>query len=137
MSASNARGLMQLLPATAEKVAARLGQPAPTTAELFDPAANIRLGSWYLAALIDGFGEEALALAGYNGGPYNIKSLIAAKPAMPLDVFIDTLPFEETVNYVQRITLARYLYEIAYTGRAHLPDLTGPVPSPKPTLPDF
>ncbi|MDR2935406.1 MAG: transglycosylase SLT domain-containing protein, partial [Candidatus Adiutrix sp.] len=104
---------------------------------LFEPDVNIRYGAWYLAALIEGFGHEALALAGYNGGPYNVKSLMAAKPAMPLDVFIETLPSEETVGYVKRVLTSRYIYETAYLGRTRLPDLTGPLPSPKPSLPDF
>lgn len=137
MSASNARGLMQLLPATAGKAAERLGQPAPGPVDLFDPEVNIRYGAWYLKALIDGFGDEFLALAGYNGGPYNIKSMILAKADMPLDVFIDCLPFEETVKYVKRITEARYIYEMSYLGQANLPDLAKPVPVPGPALPDF
>ncbi len=137
MSASNARGLMQLLPATANKVAEQLGQAKPGALALFDPVLNIRYGSWYLKALVDGFGHEALALAGYNGGPYNIKSMITAKPGMPLDVFIESLPFEETANYVKRITESRYIYEMAYLGRASLPDFSIEVPTPRPSLPDF
>ena len=137
MSASNARGLMQLLPATAGKVARQLGRPVPGAVDLFDPATNIGYGAWYLKALIDGFGDEALALAGYNGGPYNIKSMILAKAGMPLDVFIDCLPFEETTRYVKRITEARYIYEMNYLGQANCPDLARPVPAPNPSLPDF
>lgn len=137
MSASNARGLMQLLPATANKVADALGEEPPGALDLFDPAVNIRYGSWYLKALTDGFGSVELALAGYNGGPYNIKSLILAKEGMPLDIFIETISFEETSRYVKRITESRYIYEMVYLGRARLPDLTGPVRQPETSLPDF
>ena len=137
MSVSNARGLMQLLPATAGQVARRLGRPFPGAVDLFDPATNISYGSWYLKALIDGFGDESLALAGYNGGPYNIKSMIMAKSGMPLDVFIESLPFEETAKYVKRITEARYIYEMSYLGQANCPDLARPVPLPNSSLPDF
>ena len=137
MSASNARGLMQLLPATANKAAARLGLPEPGALDLFDPDLNVRLGSWYIASLIEGFGDVSLALAGYNGGPYNIKSLILAKKDMPLDVFVESLPFEETANYVKRITESRYIYETVYVGQVNLPDLTVPVQPPGPSLPDF
>jgi soluble lytic murein transglycosylase-like protein len=137
ISSSNARGLMQLLPATAARVARILNEEAPGPLTLFEPDINIRYGSWYLAALLEGFGHEALALAGYNGGPYNIKSLMAVKPAMPLDVFIESLPSEETANYVKRVLASRYIYEMAYLGRAVRPDLTGPLPSPRPSLPDF
>ena len=137
VSVSNARGLMQLLPATAGRVARALGEEAPGHLALFDPDLNIRYGAWYLAALVEGFGSEALALAGYNGGPYNIKSLISAKPGMPLDVFIETLHSEETVNYVKRVIASRHIYETAYLGRTARPDLTGPLPSPRAGLPDF
>lgn len=137
MSASNARGLMQLLPATAGKVANSLGQSLPGAVDLFNPSLNIKYGTWYLKALVSGFENESLALAGYNGGPYNIKSMIEAKKGMPLDVFIDSLPFEETANYVKRITVARYIYEKNYLGQANSPDLTAPVTSPNDTLPSF
>ena len=137
MSASNARGLMQLLPATANKVAASLGEKEPGDLDLFDPDLNISYGTWYLAALVEGFDSVELALAGYNGGPYNIKSLIEAKEGMPLDVFIESLSFEETSKYVKRITESRYIYEMVYLGRAGLPDLTGPVRRPRPSLPAF
>jgi soluble lytic murein transglycosylase len=137
ISTSNARGLMQLLPATAAKVARALNEEAPAPLDLFEPDLNIRYGSWYLAALLEGFGHEALALAGYNGGPYNIKSLILAKPDMPLDVFIESMNTDETINYVKRVIENRYIYEMAYLGRAVRPDLTGSIPSPRPNLPDF
>ena len=137
ISTSNARGLMQLLPATAAKVARALNEEAPAPLDLFEPDLNIRYGSWYLAALLEGFGHEALALAGYNGGPYNIKSLILAKPDMPLDVFIESMNTDETINYVKRVIENRYVYEMSYLGRAVRPDLTGSIPSPRPNLPDF
>ncbi len=137
ISASNARGLMQLLPATASKIAAILGDPDPGPTDLFNPELNIRYGSWYLRALIRGFGSEPLALAGYNGGPYNIKSLLIAKQGFPLDVFIETLTFEETSRYVRRILESRCIYETVYLGRSTPPDLTAPVAPPNDELPAF
>ena len=137
MSVSNARGLMQLLPVTAERVAQALGEPPPGDLDLFDPALNIRYGSWYLAALLGGFGHEALALAGYNGGPFNVKSLLLARPGTPLDIFIESLPREETVAYVKKIIAGRCLYEEAYFGWTSRPDLTVPAAPPRDSLPDF
>ncbi len=138
MSVSNARGLMQLLPATANKLAAALGEKAPGALDLFDPSLNIRYGTTYFAALRKGFGgNTALALAGYNGGPYNMRQMILAKPQMPLDVFIECLPFQETSNYVKRITLSRYIYETVYLGEAGLPSYTSPIEPPLPSLPSF
>ncbi|UQZ88116.1 hypothetical protein C4J81_02370 [Deltaproteobacteria bacterium Smac51] len=137
MSASNARGLMQLLPATANRIAGILGEAEPGPLDLFDPALNIRYGSWYLKALIDGFGSEPLALAGYNGGPYNIKSFMRVKVGLPLDLFIETLPFDETVKYVKRITESRYIYETIYLGQSVRRDFTAPITPPAASLPDF
>lgn len=137
MSASNARGLMQILPATGSKIASALGEEDPGPLDLFAPKLNIRYGAWYLKALIDGFGDESLALAGYNGGPYNIKSQILAKKGMPLDIFVEFLPFEQTVRYVKRITESRFIYESVYLGRVTWPDLTAPVSPPNESLPSF
>ena len=137
MSRSNARGLMQLLPATANKVGTALGGKTLGPLDLFQPGLNVRYGSWYLKKLMEGFGNVHLALAGYNGGPYNIKNLIAAKPGMPLDIFVESLPFEETANYVKRIVESRFVYESVYLNEATLPDLTMPVRPPNQSLPTF
>ena len=137
MSRSNARGLMQLLPATANKVGAALGEKPLGPLDLFSPGLNVRYGAWYLKKLMDGFGNEHLALAGYNGGPYNIKNLILSKRGMPLDLFVELLPFEETANYVKRIVESRFVYESVYLNEASLPDLTMAVVPPNQSLPTF
>ena len=61
-------GLMQLLPGTAEGIAARTGGSAFTVADLYDPEINIRYGAWYLRHLLDKYGSERVALAAYNAG---------------------------------------------------------------------
>ncbi|MGL4208706.1 MAG: lytic transglycosylase domain-containing protein, partial [Candidatus Adiutrix sp.] len=141
ISASNARGLMQILPATSNKIAKFLPLEGASFGDeylhLFDPKINIQQGTWYLNELIEGFGSVPLALAGYNGGPYNIKSFINAKPNLPLDLFIETLPFAETANYVRRIIESIYVYEQAYLGQASLFDLTAPISPPHERLPTF
>jgi soluble lytic murein transglycosylase-like protein len=87
-SPSGALGLMQLMPATAAKVAAARGEPAPTEAELLDPSRNLELGCAHLSALatelgtspLDGAAVHRIAIA-YNGGT---KVLTAWQGGAPL-----------------------------------------------------
>ena len=102
-SSAGAVGLMQLLPETARVTARRAGLPAPTRAQLVQPAVNIPLGSAFLASLVQRFeGETALAAAGYNAGPNAARRWQPAAP-MDLDVWVENIPFNETRAYVQRV----------------------------------
>ncbi|MDR1870767.1 MAG: lytic transglycosylase domain-containing protein [Deltaproteobacteria bacterium] len=127
VSSSNARGLTQLLPSTAQSIANLLGEPEPREEDLFDPALNIRYGTWYLNELRQSFGLWPLALAAYNGGPFNIKSCLDARLGLPLDVFIETLPFPETIRYVQSVLESEFVYKAAYLGINDYPNLTNPL----------
>ena len=109
VSPAGARGLMQLMPATAAGVAQRLGEPASLNALTADAAYNMRLGTDYLRGLLDRFdGALPLALAGYNAGPSRVAEWLAAHgdPALgEVDMidWIELIPFSETRNYVQRV----------------------------------
>ncbi len=104
-----ARGLMQLMPATAAAVARRLNEPASVPALTADPAYNMRLGTAYLRGLMDQFdGALPLALAGYNAGPQRVQAWLTAQGdplAGGVDMldWIEMIPFNETRNYVQRV----------------------------------
>jgi soluble lytic murein transglycosylase-like protein len=137
VSRSNARGLMQILPSTAARLAVYEGDPPPREEDLFDPDLNVRYGSTYLKELVRVFGSVPLALASYNGGPFNIKAYMEASPRRPLDLFIETLPFSESSNYVKRVLESQARYEAAYLGRYNYHDLTGPVGRPLSEPPDF
>jgi soluble lytic murein transglycosylase len=111
MSPVGARGLMQLMPATAQAVAHRLGDPTVNvTALSTDPAYNMRLGTAYLGGLLDQFGGSMpFAVASYNAGPGRVADWVAANgsPAAASGVdmvdWIELIPFSETRNYVQRV----------------------------------
>jgi soluble lytic murein transglycosylase len=137
VSASNARGLMQLLPSTAENVAGLLGEPEVKEEELFEVETNIRYGTYYLYRLIDAFDSVPMALAAYNGGPFNMVSLIATRGNISMDLFVETLPFTETSNYVRRVLESVYSYELAYMGTASYPDLSKKVMPPRNDPPPF
>lgn len=109
LSPTGARGLMQLMPATAQEVARRLGEATSATALTADPAHNMRLGSAYLQAMLDRFGGSLpLAVAAYNAGPARVTEWLAANGdprtgAIDWLDWIELIPFSETRGYVQRV----------------------------------
>ncbi|HUP42943.1 MAG TPA: lytic transglycosylase domain-containing protein [Thermoanaerobaculia bacterium] len=115
LSRVGARGLMQIMPATGSEVARKLGL-GYSEAKLDDPGFNVRLGSAYFGQLLDMFdGRTELALAGYNGGPYRMKRLWReAGPRAELDYFLESLPIEESRNYVKRVLVFTDSYERLY-----------------------
>lgn len=129
VSSSNARGLMQLLPGTAQQVARRLGLAHANPMLTQDPAHNIRLGAGYLDEMLERFGGAVpLAAAAYNAGPRRVDEWLAAHgdpraeggPSM-LD-WMEAIPFAETRNYVQRVVENVAVYRAldpAAAGLAH------------------
>jgi soluble lytic murein transglycosylase len=101
-SSANAVGLMQLIPRTARRYAAKLGMRYSTRL-LTQPESNIRMGMKYFKELMDRFGGAHLALASYNAGEQRVARWIAERPGFAQDEFIDDIPFPETQNYVKRI----------------------------------
>ncbi|MGH9379890.1 MAG: transglycosylase SLT domain-containing protein [Thermoanaerobaculia bacterium] len=115
VSRSGARGLMQIMPATGRELALRLGLSF-STGSLDDPDYSIRLGTTYFRQVLDMFGgSEELALAGYNNGPFRIKRLWQeAGPDRELDLFLETLAWDETRSYVKRILIHQDSYRQLY-----------------------
>jgi soluble lytic murein transglycosylase len=101
-SSARAVGLMQLMPATARRVAQKLKIRYSATL-LTNPEANIRLGTAYFAQNTKEFGDVSLALASYNAGERAVRQWIAERPGLPRDEFIDDIPYPETQTYVKRI----------------------------------
>ena len=107
-----ARGLMQLMPATAKETAAKLGVPYRNEQQLFDPAMNIRLGSAYLKRLLDVYdGNRILAAAAYNAGPGRVKRWREQSTNKPMDVWVESIPYRETRNYVQNVLSFDLIYQ--------------------------
>ncbi len=120
-SGAGARGMMQLMPGTAQGVARRLGMDY-SSEELDDPDYNMRLGSAYLGQLVDEFsGSYVMAAAAYNAGPGRPNQWAAqcgdprAGGADPLD-FIECIPFGETRDYVMRVLEATQVYRARLAG---------------------
>ncbi len=124
ISSANARGLMQLIPSTAQLQARREGMSFNRAALTTDPSYNVTLGSAHLADLIDDFGGSyVLAIASYNAGSHNARSWISdwGDPrSRSVDVvdWIELIPFSETRNYVQRVMENLQVYRYRLAGHA-------------------
>lgn len=103
-SSANAYGLMQLLIPTARAVAKKYNASIGTiTAEaLFQPAANIELGTAYIRDQYDKFGRVEYVAVAYNAGPGRVPQWTSTLPA-EMDEFVEAIPFKETKGYVQGI----------------------------------
>ena len=109
VSPSGARGLMQLMPFTAQAVAKQIGAATSLVTLTSDPAHNMRLGTAYLREMLDRFDNSLpLATAAYNAGPHRVDEWLAANGdprTGPIDMldWIELIPLNETRNYVQRV----------------------------------
>jgi soluble lytic murein transglycosylase len=125
-SAAGARGLMQLMPATASQLARGLHAPA---GPLGDPVVNMRLGTAYLGGLLAQFGGVVpYAVAAYDAGGRHVRDWMAANgnAAAPPDAdamidWIELIPYAETRNYVQRVLENQAVYQARALGPAGWP----------------
>lgn len=109
-SGAGAQGLMQLMPDTARWINRRadLGLAAM---DLHDPKTSITLGAAYLSYLKDKFnGQLPLAIAAYNAGPRRVRQWLPEDRHLPGDVWVDTILFDETRNYVRAVLSATMIY---------------------------
>jgi soluble lytic murein transglycosylase len=106
ISRAGARGLMQLMPATA-----RLMAPP---GDLDDPGFNIELGTRFLAGLMREFNDPRLALAAYNAGPKNVRQWMSTRRTDDIEAFVEQIPFDETRLYVKRVVLSWDEYRRIY-----------------------
>jgi soluble lytic murein transglycosylase len=128
-SAAGAVGLVQVLPATAARIAAVLGRPPPEPEALADPQTALDLGAWYLADLLGAFGDPAVAAAAYNAGPRAVRRWVNQGRGRPLDEWVEDIPFRETRYYVRYVIGGWSAYRILAGGGA--PRLAKTVPGPK------
>jgi soluble lytic murein transglycosylase len=124
ISPAGARGLMQLMPGTAQKVSAKLGLAYSADKLTSDWEYNATLGSHYLAEQIQDFnGSYILAFAAYNAGPSRANAWIERygdprKDSMDQVDWIEHIPFRETRNYVMRVMESLHVYRARITGKA-------------------
>ncbi|WP_262297553.1 lytic transglycosylase domain-containing protein [Microvirga sesbaniae] len=109
ISSAGARGLMQLMPATAKRTAQRFGVGFDLKRLIEDPSYNAKIGSAHLGELMEDWkGSYVLAFASYNAGGGNVIKWVRTygdprKPDVDEVDWVERIPFYETRNYVQRV----------------------------------
>ena len=110
-SHAGAMGLMQLMPATARETARRYAIPYSGNHDALIPERNIALGAAYLSGLSQQFrGNRVLASAAYNAGPGRVRQWTRGMGSLPADVWIESIPFDETRKYVQSVLSYAVIY---------------------------
>jgi soluble lytic murein transglycosylase len=129
---ANAVGLMQLLIRTARK-AGNEHRIDVTRRRLHDPAVNIKLGATYLGFLHSTFGgSPALAVAGYNAGEGAVMRWLRKIRGVPLDEFLDRIPYDQTRRYTKRVLSSLFAYSVLYRrGARRIPRLGQKLPVAK------
>lgn len=112
-----ARGLMQLMPDTAEWVAHKLGEDGADYSfdNLYDPQTNIRFGTWYLGYLSRRFnGDATKIVCAYHAGQGNVDSWLKNPQYSSDGVTLDVIPTQDTATYASRVLRARDIYRKYY-----------------------
>ncbi len=124
VSHAGARGLSQLMPATARSVARWLGTSVSDRG-MFVPETNLRIGARYLHFLMDRYGGDPfVSLAGYNAGEGNVGKWLRERGNRPVDEFVEGIPFRETRKYVKRVSTSWQTYHVLYDGGTPFPALS-------------
>lgn len=115
-SSVGALGLLQLMPTTAAQLAKETGLSGFKEEQLFDPAVNIQLGTAYLAQLGARFpGRPSAAIGSYNAGPNKVASwLRGADAELDDDVWVESIPYDQTRAYVKRVLRSLHAYKSFY-----------------------
>lgn len=115
VSPVGAIGLLQIMPYTGEEIANRLGVEDFEADQLYQPETNIQFSTWYINGLLGRWGgNEALAIASYNGGPHAVARWMKEGSDLEPDEFIEEIGYTETRRYVKRVLRSYGMYELLY-----------------------
>jgi soluble lytic murein transglycosylase len=113
-SSAKAYGLMQLIVPTAQRMAQGEGVH-PSERTLVDPSVNIALGTKLLAVLRKGYGANPiLAIPAYNAGGGAVNRWLDQRKGMPFELWVESIPYEETRGYLKRVTTSWLAYARLY-----------------------
>ena len=114
-SSAGAIGLMQIMPETGQWAAEKIGMENFTNDMLLDPETNIRLGCWYLSFLKERFnGDLPIMMAAYNAGHNKVQQWLENPEYSSDGKQLTNIPYEETDNYVKKVTKAYEKYKEYY-----------------------
>ncbi|WP_161599277.1 transglycosylase SLT domain-containing protein [Reinekea blandensis] len=125
VSPAGALGLMQVMPATARQTAQKYGLLYRDQSDLHLPTINIAIGTHYLNELMTRFNHPVLATAAYNAGPSRV-NLWRERFPEDITVWIESIPFNETRNYVKAVMAYSQIYALQHGMNWHLSAWTEP-----------
>ncbi|MFT4995135.1 MAG: soluble lytic murein transglycosylase [Paraglaciecola sp.] len=106
-SGVGARGLMQIMPGTARYLAKKKVRGS----SLYDPSKNVAFGTQYMRYLMDKMdNNQVLVTASYNAGWRRVKQWLPEAGSMPMDIWLETIPYKETRNYVKAVMAYKQIY---------------------------
>ncbi len=115
ISPNGARGLLQLMPETAARMARLEGLRGFQNEDLFKPDVNVKLGSAYLAQLVRRFdGRLSAAIGGYNAGPTAVTEWLHSIATEADDEWVESIPYDQTRSYVKRVLRSLHAYRVLY-----------------------
>lgn len=116
VSPKDARGLMQIMPATGTWIAEKLKDEKFNTEDLFEPRKNIMMGTWYIKYLNEKFdGNMSLAIMAYNAGPGSVQNWLADENVSSDGKNLNNIPYSETAKYERKIMNSYEMYKKIYS----------------------
>jgi soluble lytic murein transglycosylase len=110
-SQAGALGLMQLMPRTGRMAGRRINLRLPNNTAILNVENNLKLGANYLRTVLDvNHGHQVLATASYNAGPNRVREWLPESKPLDADVWVDTVPYNETRNYVKNVLAFTTVY---------------------------
>jgi soluble lytic murein transglycosylase len=114
-SGAAARGLMQFIPSTADRIATELGRAAPRDDDLYDPGTSILFGSQYLADLFLIFpGQPDAVAAAYNGGEDNMARWLGRAGSPLPERYVPEIVYAQSKDYVYKVMANYRMYCVLY-----------------------
>jgi len=111
-SSANALGLMQITPATGKRVAKKHGLPWSGVAQLKTATGNLPIGVAYMSDLLKDFSQNPVLVSGaYNAGPRRVQRWLDTRPLAEAAIWIETLPYFETRDYIPRVLAFTTIYD--------------------------
>lgn len=121
VSPAGAHGLMQLMPRTAQTIAKLEKIAYGNKVQLFSAQKNIHIGTAYLHQLATRFhAHPVLISAAYNAGPKQVVHWLKDLPTQEIDLWIETLPWRETRNYIKNVVASSVVYQYRMQQKADL-----------------
>lgn len=112
VSSAGARGLMQIMPGTAQQLSRRHGLSYSGVHQLHQPEFNIELGTTYLRELLDKYGNNSVLASGaYNAGPGAVERWLGRGYPPETAMWVETLPYRETREYIPRVLAFAAIYD--------------------------